>query len=140
MKIIVHIIFIVSALISLQGCSASRASSLAQHVSLVQVLSNPAQYDRKVVVVKGYYSHSFESSGLYLCEEHARYPIYLNGIWIGTSAESSAGKDSKQLNNTYILVEGTFYYTPRGGGHMGLWSGELNDITSLVELPPRTVR
>ena len=119
------------------GAEKDEPRPAAERVSLIQLLTTPEKYDRKLVGVRGYFHGEFESSGLYICEEHARYSLRESAIWIGTRAGNADTNYIERLNNTFVYVEGVFHHIPGGGGHSGMGTGELNEITHRLKLPAR---
>lgn len=103
-------------------------------VSLVQLLATPEKFDKKLVFVEGYYQLRPESSGLFLSKADAEHGI-ANAVWIGTISDSVSSNQIENVNGAYVRVEGTFEFTPLGGGHMGGWPSEINNVTLLVTIP-----
>ena len=111
-------------------------------VSLVQVLATPERYHGQRVRVEGFLHCEFEDSALYLSKSDGDYLIGRNAIWVSYSAETqkSLHRGSEKLpvnvrcdaNRKYVLLEGRF--NPNGHGHMDCCSGELEDVTRLMEL------
>jgi hypothetical protein len=93
-------------------------------VSLIQLIANSDKYDGKLVRVIGYLRLEFEGNALYLHQEDYEHSLIKNGIWVNTTPEIM--KNQAKLNNTYVLLEGTF--DAKRFGHMGLFSGEIRDI------------
>lgn len=128
-------VIIVSFLVlALLGCHLSplRTTRSGHNiVSLVQLLATPEKFDRMLVHVEGYYHKAFEVSGLFLTKDDAKYSSQ-NAIWIGTWAEGADTNVIERVNDVFVTVEGTFNYTPKGGGHLGAWPSELNCVTLLV--------
>lgn len=94
-------------------------------VSLIQLIANPKEYHGKVVRVIGFVRIAFEGNSLYLHEDDYKHGITRNGLWVEVSG---AMRDRKaKLDLRYVIVEGTF--DAKMKGHMGLWSGSLQDIT-----------
>ena len=93
-------------------------------VSLVQLIANPKDYDGKVVRVIGFMRLEFEGNGIYLHQDDYKHSIYKNALWIDVSEDMQKRKAA--LDQTYVLVEGTF--NAKMTGHMGLWSGSIQKI------------
>lgn len=83
----------------------------ALRVSLINLISTPEKFDNKPITVKGYYSHRFESTRLYLDEISARNNIYENSVTI--ILDSSINEEMmKAKDNSYMQVEGYFKMPP----------------------------
>lgn len=92
-----------------------------QPVSLIQLIANPKTYDGARVRVIGFLRMQFEGNALYLHEDDFKHSIHKNGLWVDASSIKPG------LNQKYVLMEGTF--DAKMTGHMGLWSGSLQQIT-----------
>ena len=93
-------------------------------VSLVQLIANSKDYDGKFVRVIGFVSLEFEGNGIYLHEEDYKHGISKNGLWIDATVDIS--KRKVEFDKKYVLLEGTF--NAKETGHMGLWSGSIQQI------------
>ena len=110
-------------------CEFQRIEPWPPMVSIIQLIASPDDYAGKRVQVVGYVRLEFEGMGIYMHEEDYRQGLYSNGLWLDFSGPSAerlcpSGED---LNNRYMIVQGVFSKGP--GGHMGLWNGELTDIS-----------
>ena len=124
-------------LLALSLTAARRSEHLKlQSVSLIQLLSTPEKYHGKYVSVEGFYHREFESSGLYICREHAVYSLLQSAIWVGGARKGGTNR-IEDVNDAYIQVNGVFYHIPGGGGHSAMGTGELQEITLLTALPVR---
>jgi hypothetical protein len=92
------------------------------HVSLVQLIANPQLYDGKRVLVGGYIHLEFEGNGLYINQDDFRFQMYANGVWI----QLAPGFKADSCQDSYVTLRGTFLAGSRG--HMGLWSGSIEDV------------
>ena len=97
-------------------------------ISIIQLLANPAKYDGKRVRVTGYVHFEFEGNGIYLHKEDYEHHMFKNGLWL-----SSSGTSTKDCQDTYALIEGTYH--AENTGHMGMWSGSIMEITTCLKLP-----
>ena len=61
---------------------------------------------------------------MYLSEADAKHLITRNSVWLDVREAVYAKRT--QFNRRYVLVEGTF--NPRRCGHLGLSSGEIENI------------
>ena len=96
-------------------------------VSLIQLISNPIEFDGKLVRVIGYCRLDFEGDALYLHREDYEYVITKNAVWLDIGNLMSAS--SPNLSNKYVIVEGVFDSTDKG--HLGLYSGCIKEIRRL---------
>jgi hypothetical protein len=102
------------------------------HTSLVDLIANPARWNGKRVIVDGFMHLEFEGNAIYVSEQDCRHFITKNGVWVDFR-EGSYG-EAQALNDHYVRVQGTFDSKQRG--HLGLWSGTLDDIDRTLQLPP----
>ena len=94
------------------------------NVTLVQLIANPEKFDGKLVRVIGFLRLEFEGDVLYLHREDYENAILGNGIWV--EVNPLIAKKRADLNMSYVLLEGVF--NSRERGHMGMWSGELQQV------------
>ena len=80
-------------------------------VSIVQLLSNPEDFNGKPVRITGYLQAEFETYALWLHREDRVHGLLANRI----DLEASACADrAEQVNESYVLLEGTFVIVERG--------------------------
>ena len=98
---------------------------------MVELIARPEVYHGRAVRVIGFVNFEFEGNGLYLSREDWQQSIYRNGLWIDAprSAQTESGRPAPDLNQRYVIVEGTFNATH--GGHLGAWSGAIEHVTRL---------
>jgi hypothetical protein len=101
-----------------------KANQNAISVSLITLIANPDRYEGKVVRVIGFVQLEFEGNAIYLHEEDFRRAITDNALWMDVP-QGFRGYES----GSYAIVEGTF--TTKSHGHMGLFSGEIKNVTRL---------
>jgi len=94
-------------------------------VSMIQLIANPKHYDGKVVRVSGFVKLEFEGNAIYLHEDDYKHAILKDGLWIDVTEDMR--KHEAELDQKYLLIEGTFDATDTG--HMGLFSGSIKKIT-----------
>jgi hypothetical protein len=94
------------------------------YVSIVDLIANPALFEGKKVMVQGYVHLGLEDNAIYLHKDDSVHDLFKNGLWL----DVPDGFDSAACQDRYALVEGTFKGGP--GGHLGSWSGTLEDITT----------
>jgi hypothetical protein len=104
----------------------------SQEPRLLQLLTNPEQYDGRRVVVFGYCRIEFESSAIHLHKED-----YLHGlgnmVWLDFSSFDDLSPERRKID--YCLVEGT--YNAKNHGHMGMFVGAIENIKRYEAWPPR---
>ncbi len=93
-------------------------------VSLIQLISNPSEFDGELVRVIGYCRLEFEGSALYLHREDFEYVINKNAVWLDVRSLISTSQPN--LNNRYVIVEGVF--DSKDKGHMDNYSGCIKEI------------
>jgi hypothetical protein len=109
-------------------------------ISLINLIASPSEYHGKKVRVIGVSVIEFEGDSLYLSKEHLLNAVTKNAVWISpnyNTLETTEEKLSK-YNGEYALVEGTF--NKDGHGHMGLFSGSIENITRFVPWPSEDVK
>ena len=99
--------------------------------SIIELIARPELYDGKRVRVIGFVNFEFEGNGLYLSRDDWQNAVYRNGLWINAPAayETDSASSSRKPNRQYVLVEATF--RAGRGGHFGMWSGSLEQVTRL---------
>ena len=114
------------------------------HVSIIQLLSNPNKYHNQKIVVSGFLHYRFEDSALYFSKDHADHIINENAFWIdysdslklyylknGNSITGSLNEISI-LNSKYVSVKGTF--NKNSFGHLGAFPGTIQNVFEIREL------
>jgi hypothetical protein len=99
-------------------------------VSIVQLITNPKAYHGKIVMVTGFLNMEFEGDGIYLHKDDYKYFICKNGLW----CDIDKGKYNK-FNKKYVHIVGTFNAERKG--HMGAWSGSIENISKIWKPPKR---
>ncbi|HSE21615.1 MAG TPA: hypothetical protein VLB68_08140 [Pyrinomonadaceae bacterium] len=94
-------------------------------ISMVQLLGQPEKYSGRKVQVIGLVHFEFEGNAIYLSREDYEYGIVTNAFWLALSDSVQ----TKDVNDSYALVEGTF--NPNMKGHFGVWNGSIENITLL---------
>lgn len=117
------------------GVPASRlthAEAESEDVSFLQLLGSPSAFHDRRVRLIGFAHVEFEGKGLYLHREDFENGISKNAIWLDvdlTHPEFAA------LNDRYVIVEGVF--KAGRGGHLGMFSGTLTEISRYDPWPTR---
>lgn len=89
-------------------------------VSIVELLSNSAQWHDKEVVVIGFAAVGFEHSAIYIHREDSEAGIMPNGLWLEFPNDFSPAELAK---GAYVLVRGKF--DAKAGGHMNGFNGTI---------------
>ncbi|MBE7646765.1 hypothetical protein [Tenacibaculum finnmarkense] len=100
-------------------------------LSLVNLIATPEKYHGKKVQIIGFLNIEFEGDGIYLHKDDYEHGIYSNGFWVSIDQKTGKTISNDKLNKSYVLIEGTFNMKQRG--HMGLWSGEIENITRIIK-------
>lgn len=100
----------------------------AEDVSLIQLIANPQAYDQKIVRVIGFLHLEFEGDALYLHSDDFTYAVTKNALWINIP-KGMTQTQRNTVNNQYVICTGMFVANMHG--HMGLNSGEIDQITRL---------
>ncbi|WP_157724149.1 hypothetical protein [Winogradskyella sediminis] len=100
-------------------------------LSLVNLIATPGKYHEKKIQIIGYVNVEFEGNGIYLHKDDYDHGIYSNGFWISIDKNIRQQIADEKMNKSYVLLEGTFNMNQRG--HMGLWSGEIENITRIIK-------
>ncbi len=97
--------------------------------SIVELIARPDLYDGRRVRVIGFVNFAFEGNALYLSRADWEHGVRRNGLWVDPPArfESDWGPSRAEPNRRYVLIEATFRASSRG--HLGLWSGALEQVT-----------
>ena len=99
-------------------------------VSLLQLIARPEEFDGEYVRAIGFYRTEHEGTSIYLHREDYEQAITKNALWVS--------RDTLALDRKHVLIEGRF--NAKGQGHMGLFSGEINDVSRMMLWPPAGVR
>lgn len=107
------------------------------NTSIIHILAHPDRYHGKPVQVQGFLRIEFEHTAIYLCAEHARHGLTLNGLWVSFNRaaipyEGPGGP--VEYDRKYVLIEGTFNKDNRG--HGSLWQGAIEGIHRIIVEEP----
>jgi hypothetical protein len=99
--------------------------------SLLTLIARPEIFAGKVVRLICFVHFQFEDNGLYVSRDSYENGIDRNGLWIDRPIrrESDSATARRQPNDRYVIVEGTF--NARDQGHLGMWSGHIENVTRL---------
>lgn len=96
------------------------------------LLSNIGMQPSKLVRVIGFVRLEFEGNVIYVHLDDLKYGLTKNGLWLNITDQIRKERD--KYTDKYVLVEGTC--NSQNHGHMGLNSGEIEQITSsLINTP-----
>jgi hypothetical protein len=113
--------------------SSDRIGTQPLQISIIQLIADPAAYNGKMVQVIGFLHLEFEGDALYLHREDFEMTLTRNSVWINRPRDLTKAQ-TEAINNHYVLCVGVFQADRNG--HMGLFTGEIHQITHL-ELWPR---
>ncbi|MBI5874925.1 MAG: hypothetical protein HZB81_03620 [Deltaproteobacteria bacterium] len=125
------LILVIVALLGTTPTFAQSEVLRPEAVSIVQLLANPEKYQGHLVMVTGFCRIEFEGNAIYLHQDDYTYGNTKNGIWLGIDRQEVRFKFEKG----HCLVVGRF--DAKNQGHMGLFSGALNDIKRFESWPPQ---
>jgi hypothetical protein len=115
-----NIVALMCGLMASSPDAGPRAAEETLHVSLLQLIANPTQFDGKRVRVIGFCWLEYESRALYLSETDFRYGITKNGVRVDLQGP-------KELSGGYVLLEGVFR-VKRPGSFVDPFSGFIERI------------
>jgi hypothetical protein len=98
--------------------------------SLIYLLANPQEFEGRRVRVVGFMHLEFEGTAIYVRRDDYESSLTRNGFWL-SFRDSTVNRTG--LNTVYVILEGTF--TGKSGGHLGLWSGTIRDVSFLARWP-----
>jgi hypothetical protein len=112
--------------VALLICTAADYASPVD-VSMVQLIAEPKNYHGAAVRVIGFVKLDFEGTAIYLHKDDYKYGITKNGLWLEVTDEIYRKKT--EIDQQYVLLEGKFNANEMG--HMGRWSGSIQQISRL---------
>jgi len=125
-----------------QGSPATqRAGSSPQQplsLSLLQLIATPHAFDGNYVRVHGFVRIEHEGTAIYLHREDWEHVLTNNGLWLVANDATPEGSKEAMVNDRYALIEGRF--NAKRNGHMGLWSGSIEEITRMIPWQIRNVK
>ena len=111
MKHILALLFFLSGLA--YGADRCIDGSLCS-VTIIHLISNPERYDRKEVIVRGYFVYDEEQSNLYLDSEKANHGLSEYSLSLDISEFET--QVLQQKTGEYVLIQGVFNQSDRGRG------------------------
>lgn len=112
--------------------SSPKPGGPVEDVSLVQLIASPIKHQGQNVRVIGYVKLEFEGTAIYLHQEDFSQGLTKNALWLDMTRPDGGASGFEG----YAVVEGTFDSTKHG--HMGLFSGAIEQVTRLDRWrPPR---
>ncbi len=103
-----------------------------EEVSLIQLIANPDRYDKKTVRFIAYLHLEFEGDAVYLHRDDFVHAISKNAIWIDLPKDIKPD-EIKDVNDHYVIC--TAQFVAGRHGHMGMFAGELDNVTRLEVWP-----
>ncbi|MGA2833794.1 MAG: hypothetical protein ABSE55_12060 [Terracidiphilus sp.] len=103
-----------------------------ESVSLIQLIANPERYDKKIVRFIAYLHLEFEGDAVYLHRDDFEHAISNDAIWINLPRDIKADEKTA-VNDRYVIC--TARFVAGRHGHMGMFAGELEDVTRLEVWP-----
>ncbi len=113
-KCIYYFILILLILIHQKvNANGDRFIKYLNRLSLINVITNPVEYNNKKIVVTGYFKINTRTPRLYVIKDFAEYNINENSIKIFfdkkfTFRIDGKNKKLKDFNSKYVIVSGTF--------------------------------
>jgi hypothetical protein len=111
--------------------NSGQSEKFEMTTSIIQLVATPDNYHNNEVSVTGFLNIEFEGDAIYIHKEDYEQQLYSNGLWVDLTEEQIKEIDSLKLNKQYVLLEGTF--DKNRSGHMGLWSGEIKNVTRITK-------
>lgn len=99
--------------------------------SIIELIACPDSFHGKGVRVIGFVNLAHEGTAIYLSSEDYKNRISKNGLWLEITPE--LWTKYAECNDKYVLVEGI--YNSKHLGHMGLFSGAIQEITRFEVWP-----
>lgn len=115
-----HLVCLLITIGLVSGCRTE-----TKDVSIIQLIATPEKYSSSHVRIIGYVRLEFEGNSVYLSKEDERSMIFKNGLWLDVPEHIRT--NSTHYDQKICLIEGMF--NPRDHGHMGLWSGAIENIS-----------
>ena len=109
-----------------------------QPLSLLQLIATPHAFDGNYVRVHGFVRIEHEGTAIYLHREDWEHVLTNNGLWLVANDATPEGSKEAMVNDRYALIEGRF--NAKRNGHMGLWSGSIEEITRMIPWQIRNVK
>ena len=103
---------------------AGRISADAQDATLLQILSNPREHDRKTVRVIGYLHLEREGDAIYLSEADFKHGVFGNSLALEITDDMFNMRE--QLTGKYVVLEG--YFDAQDRGAFEVYSGTIKRI------------
>ncbi|KFN41341.1 hypothetical protein [Arenimonas oryziterrae] len=131
MKVLCSLVFL--SVLGLMQPAVARAPAVEDpiNVSIIQLLATPEKFEGKLILVRGYVHFEFEGNGIYLHREDYEHGLTSNGLWV--DARECSQFNGKSFKSGYAYVAGRF--TARERGHMGMWSGEIQQVQRCLGAP-----
>ncbi len=105
------------------ACGGS-ISADPQDATLLQILSNPREHDRKTVRVIGYLHLEREGDAVYLSEADFKHGVFGNSLALEITDDMFNMRE--QLTGKYVVIEG--YFDAQDRGAFEVYSGTIKRI------------
>jgi len=120
MKILPSFIFVAMSLFFCLNSLHAESSD----ATLLQILSDPVKYHKKMVRVVGYLHLKRYDDAIYLHEEDFRHALYGNSLWVDVTDDMRNHEEN--LTDRYVILEGLFDAESRGT--MGAFTGTIKNV------------
>lgn len=123
------VLFLLQPMISSRGVLAETASGSwedYEHVSIIQLIATPLDFDGKKVMVCGFATMEFEGTALYLTRDDMKHSNDKNGLWLDVRDWEVK---RKQFDRQFIKAFGVFKAGIKG--HRGAFSGTIQEIARM---------
>lgn len=126
----IGILIVAGALTGSSGEPPVRHPRRPPFVSMIALIADADRFDGKLIQTEGYVALDFEGTAVYLSENDYKTSLTFNAIYLAVMFTDSRFKPSAQH---YCWV--TSVFSAKGHGHMGVFSGEIRDISAIVRIP-----
>lgn len=109
--------------------SISSDNNKAQKISMITLLSNPEKYDKKNIIIDGYFTFEKDGVAIYVNKTDYENLLYKNGIYLSITKDFLVNQDIQEPFKGYVTIEGTFNKDKLGS--YNYFSGTLENIISI---------
>lgn len=103
--------------------------SLATHVSILALISEPEKFNGKRIVTEGVFDYGMSDSSLYASDEWYKKGITDNAIVVRLKFSAKEVDHFVSMSGKYVLIEGTF--SSMDCGELCQYSGSINNIDDI---------
>lgn len=108
---------------------SNKNAAVFYSVSLLTLITNPAEYDGKVVQVEGVFEFYFSESALFASVEWYKHSIFRNSVTLRLDVKAKEIDKLNSWTGRYVEVRGVFDAKDRG--HLGGSSGTIKEVSYL---------